>query len=106
MKHVASKLTLAGMLALSSLITTPMTRAAASTDAQAARQAALKAKHDALVLKKYDKNGNGVLDPDELARKAANEARMKVLREARQRKAAERAQAARQAAPAPAAAAN
>jgi hypothetical protein len=54
-----------------------------------AKQAAdAKAKHDAAVLKKYDVNHNGVLDPDELASRQANEQRMQILRDAKNKKSA------------------
>ena len=102
MKTSASKIALlVSALAASCLLATPAVRGAdAQPDAKAQKAAAQKAKHDALVLQKYDKNHNGVLDPDELARKQANDERMRALREAKQRKAAERAKAAATATPA------
>ncbi|HVU34943.1 MAG TPA: hypothetical protein VHE61_16030 [Opitutaceae bacterium] len=63
-------------------------------DEVAKQQADAKAKHDAAVLKKYDKNANGVLDPDEAAANQANVEKMRALREAKAKKAAERAQSA------------
>ena len=103
MKTSVSKITLlVSALAASCLLVTPAVRGAdTQPDAKAQKAAAQKAKHDALVLQKYDKNHNGVLDPDELARKQANDDRRRALREAKQRKAAERAKAAPTAAPAP-----
>lgn len=53
---------------------------------QAKEASDLKAKHDAAVLKKYDKNHNGVLDPEELAAKQANDQKMQVLRDAKNKK--------------------
>jgi hypothetical protein len=93
MNTSASKLALfLSALAVSSLFITPVVRAADDpADAKAQKAAAQKAKHDAEVLKKYDKNGNGVLDPDEQAAKQANDDKMKALRDAKKRKAEERA---------------
>src|SRR5262245_48897302 len=63
MKKTASKLTLiAGMLAIACMLTVPAVRAA-DDDAKAEKKKK-KAEAD---LKKYDKNGNGKLDPDEEA---------------------------------------
>ncbi|MGH7957950.1 MAG: hypothetical protein ACREH8_13220 [Opitutaceae bacterium] len=63
MKKPASKLTLiAGMLAVACMFTVPAVHAA-SDDAKAERKKK-KAEAD---LRKYDKNANGKLDPDEEA---------------------------------------
>ncbi|PTX96455.1 hypothetical protein DB354_07270 [Opitutus sp. ER46] len=82
-------------LAVSCLLATPAVRAAGTDtpDTPSAKQAAAQAKKDAEILKKYDKNANGVLDPDELAKRQANVEKMKALREAKKRKAEERAKA-------------
>lgn len=64
MKKPASKLTLiAGMIALAFSVAMPPARAA-DDDAAKAEKKKKKAEAD---LKKYDKNGNGKLDPDEEA---------------------------------------
>jgi len=69
MKKPAYKLTLiASMLAIASVMTVPALRAA---DADADK-AAKKAKKEAADLAKYDKNGNGKLDPDEEAMRKAD----------------------------------
>ena len=96
MNTSASKLTLlVSALAVSSLFATPAVRGAdAQADVAAQKAAAQKAKHDALVLQKYDKNHNGVLDPEEQAAKQANDDKMRALREAKKRKQEERAKAA------------
>jgi hypothetical protein len=63
MKKPASKLTLiASMLAVACMMTVPAVQAADD-----AEKAAKKAKKAAADLKKYDKNQNGKLDPDEEA---------------------------------------
>ena len=63
MKKPASKLTLiASMLAVAFAVTVPAVQAADD-----AEKAAKKAKKAAADLKKYDKNKNGKLDPDEQA---------------------------------------
>ena len=63
MKSPASKLTLiAGVLAMACMFTVPVVNAA-SDDAKAEKKKK-KAEAD---LKKYDKNANGKLDPDEEA---------------------------------------
>ena len=73
MKQPASKLTLiTGMLALACLFTVPMANAA-SDDAKADKK---KKKLDA-ELRKYDRNGNGRLDPDEEAARRADAEREK-----------------------------
>jgi hypothetical protein len=67
MKKLSSKLTLlASVLAVACMFTVPTVRAA-DEKADAAAKAEKKAKRDAENLKKYDKNGNGKLDPDEEA---------------------------------------
>lgn len=64
MKKPASKLILlAGMLAIAGMFTVPAVRAA-DDDAAKAEKKKKKAEAD---LKKYDKNHNGKLDPDEEA---------------------------------------
>ncbi len=63
MKKLSSKITLlASILAVAGMFTVPAVRAADD-----AEKAAKKAKRDAENLKKYDKNANGKLDPDEEA---------------------------------------
>ena len=63
MKKTVSKLTLiASMLAVACMLTVPALQAA--DDAEKAAKKAKKAEAD---LKKYDKNANGKLDPDEEA---------------------------------------
>lgn len=63
MKKPASKLTLiASMLAVAFAVMAPVAQAADD-----AEKAAKKAKKAAADLKKYDKNNNGKLDPDEEA---------------------------------------
>ena len=96
MNKVASKLTLlAGALAVSCLFAAPTLRAAdEKVDPKVQAAADRQAKHDADVLKKYDKNGNGILDPEEQALLQANQEKMRVLREAKKKKAADRATAA------------
>jgi uncharacterized glyoxalase superfamily metalloenzyme YdcJ len=65
MKKLASKTILfTSLLALAGLFATPVVRAQAD---DAAKKAEKKAKKEAADLKKYDKNGNGKLDPDEEA---------------------------------------
>ena len=73
MKKPASKIALiVGALAIACMFTVPAVRAA--NDAE---KAAKKAKRDADNLKKYDKNGNGKLDPDEEAAMKADQAKAK-----------------------------
>lgn len=68
MKKPASKLTLiASMLAVAFAVTVPAVQAADD-----AEKAAKKAKKQAADLKKYDKNQNGKLDPDEEAARMAD----------------------------------
>ena len=76
MKKPAFKLALlAGTLAIACLAAAPAVRAADKDDA------AKKAKRHADLLKKYDKNGNGKLDPDEEAAMKADLAKAKAGRE-------------------------
>ncbi len=64
MNKFTSKVTLlASVLAVAGMFIVPAARAADD----AATKAEKKAKKDAADLKKYDKNGNGKLDPDEEA---------------------------------------
>lgn len=78
MKKPASKLILiAGMLAVTCMLTVPPVRAAADDDAKAEK----KKKKAAADLKKYDKNGNGKLDPDEEAALKADQAKAKAEKE-------------------------
>ena len=80
MTKLTSKLTLiVGALAIACLFTTPVVRAADEKDA-AAVKAEKKAKKDAENLKKYDKNGNGKLDPDEEAALKADQEKAKAER--------------------------
>jgi hypothetical protein len=73
MKKPASKLILiAGMLAVACMLTVPAVNAA--TDDAKADKKKKKAEAD---LKKYDKNANGRLDPDEEAAMKADAARKK-----------------------------
>jgi hypothetical protein len=68
MKKPASKLTLiAGLLAIACTLTVPAVRAADDKKDDPAVKAEKKAKRDAEMQKKYDKNQNGKLDPDEEA---------------------------------------
>jgi hypothetical protein len=81
MKKPASKLILiAGMLAVACMLTVPAVRAA-DDDAKAEK----KKKKEAADLKKYDKNGNGKLDPDEEAALKADQAKAKAEREKKKR---------------------
>lgn len=54
-----------------------------SSDSDAQKRAE---KREANALKKYDKNANGVLDPDEQAERQANIDRMRGVREAKKKK--------------------
>lgn len=73
MKTPASKLTLIiSLLALGSMFALP-----AANAADDAEKAAKKAKKEAANLKKYDKNANGKLDPDEKAALEADVAKAK-----------------------------
>jgi hypothetical protein len=75
MKKLASKLTLlVGVLAIACMFTVPTVRA--QDDKEKAKQEK-KAKRDAEILKKYDKNGNGKLDPDEEAAYKADQEKAK-----------------------------
>ena len=77
MKKPASKLTLvAGMLAIACSLTVPALHAA-NDDASKAAKKAKKAEAD---LRKYDKNGNGKLDPDEEAAMKADQEKAKAER--------------------------
>ena len=78
MKNPASKLTLIiGLFALGVLAATAI--AAERRDEAPAKSE--KAKQDAENLKKYDKNGNGKLDPDEEAAMKADQAKAKRKKE-------------------------
>ena len=73
MKKLSSKLTLlASVLAVACMFTVPAVRAADD-----AAKAEKKAKQEAADLKKYDKNGNGKLDPDEIAARDADREKAK-----------------------------
>lgn len=73
MKKTASKLTLiATMFAAAFVFAAPALRAADD-----AEKAAKKKKAEAAALKKYDKNANGKLDPDELAAQKADQEKAK-----------------------------
>ena len=73
MKKLTSKLTLlASVLAVACMFTVPAVRAA--DDAEKAAKKKAKQEAD---LKKYDKNGNGKLDPDEEAALKADVEKMK-----------------------------
>jgi hypothetical protein len=77
MKNPASKIALAACaLAVACVFTAPLVGAADKEDA-----AAKKAKREADALKKYDKNGNGKLDPDEEAAMKADQAKAKAEKE-------------------------
>jgi hypothetical protein len=81
MKKPASKLTLiASLLAVAGFFAVPAIHAAESKD-EAAVKAEKKAKRDAENLKKYDKNGNNKLDPDEEAAMKADQAKAKAEKE-------------------------
>ena len=68
MKKPASKLILiAGMLAISCMLTVPAVNAASAEE-----KAEKKKKKAEADLKKYDKNANGKLDPDEEAARKAD----------------------------------
>ena len=74
MKKLTSKIALiASLLAVTGMFTFPAYAADEKADAAAAK----KAKHDAEMLKKYDKNGNGKLDPDEIAARDADREKAK-----------------------------
>jgi len=80
MKKPASRIILVvGLFAVACGFAAPALRAA-DTDAE---KAAKKKQKEEAALKKYDKNGNGKLDPDE---KAAMEADLKKARDAKQKK--------------------
>ena len=100
MKTSGSKLALLiSALAVAFVFTAPIVWAAGeTTDAKAQKAADAKAKHDAEVLRKYDKNGNGVLDPEEQAARQANVDKMKALRDMRKHKSDERKASAEKAA--------
>ena len=73
MKTSTSKFTLIlSVFAVACAFTVPAVRAADDTE-----KAAKKAKKEAADLKKYDKNGNGKLDPDEQAALDADVAKAK-----------------------------
>lgn len=79
MKTPAAKLILtASFFAVACAFTVPVARAADD-----AEKAAKKKKKEEADLKKYDKNGNGKLDPDE---KAALQADMQKAKEEREKK--------------------
>lgn len=81
MKKPACKLTLvASMLAIACMLTVPAVRAADDKKDDAAVKAEKKAKRDAEMLKKYDKNQNGKLDPDEEAAMKADMEKAKAER--------------------------
>ena len=85
MKKLASKLTLlAGALAIACMFTVPVVRA--QDDAAAKAKAEKKAKREAEILKKYDKNGNGKLDPDEEAAYKADQEKAKAERKEKKEK--------------------
>jgi spore coat protein CotF len=63
-------------LMVAGMVTTPALRAADD-------KAEKKAKRDAANLKKYDKNGNGKLDPDEEAQMKADQAKAKEAKKAK-----------------------
>jgi 2,3-bisphosphoglycerate-independent phosphoglycerate mutase len=95
MNKTPAKLTLlASALAASFLFAAPMLRAedttapAAETKTEKTvdKKAERKAKHEAEMLKKYDKNGNGVLDPDELAAMKADQDKNKADHKRKQHK--------------------
>ena len=80
MKNSASKITLIlSVLALAGAFFVPA--ASAQDDA-----AAKKAKREAANLKKYDKNGNGKLDEDEIAQMKKDQAEAKAKKEAEKNK--------------------
>src|SRR5215208_4700324 len=77
MKKPAPKLTLiAGMLAIACMLSIPAVRAADDKKDDMTK-AEKKAKRDAENLKKYDKNANGKLDPDEEAALKADQEKAK-----------------------------
>jgi hypothetical protein len=79
MKKLTSKIALiASLLAVTGMFTAPAYAADDKADAAAAK----KAKHDAEMLKKYDKNGNGKLDADELATMKSDEEKAKAEKKA------------------------
>ena len=80
MKKIVSKLTLiASMLAVACMLTVPALQAA--DDAEKAAKKAKKAEAD---LKKYDKNANGKLDPDEEAALKADVEKQKAEKKKKQ----------------------
>jgi capsule polysaccharide export protein KpsE/RkpR len=68
------------MLAVACMLTVPALHAADSD----AEKAAKKAKKAAADLKKYDKNGNGKLDPDEEAAMKADQEKAKAEKKKKQ----------------------
>lgn len=70
----------AGALAFTGLFTAPMVRAQDDQAAKKEKAAERKAKRDADLLKKYDKNGNGKLDADEEAAVKADQEKAKAER--------------------------
>ena len=86
MKKLTSKITLlASLLAVACMFTTPVLRAQGD-DAAAKAKAEKKAKRDADNLKKYDKNGNGKLDPDEDAAMKADMEKAKAEKKGKEEK--------------------
>lgn len=92
MKTPVSKLiTLAGAVALALAFTSMAARA--EETASPGKKADREAKKESAALKKFDANGNGVLDPDEQAARKASEDKARSDRaEKRKARAAERAQ--------------
>ena len=77
MKKLTAKITLlASVMAVAGFFTAPALRAQ-TDDAAAKTKAEKKAKREAEILAKYDKNHNGVLDPDEKAAYEADQAKAK-----------------------------
>ena len=81
MKKLSSKVTLlASILAVAGMFIVPAVRAADDDAAKAEK----KKNKQAADLKKYDKNGNGKLDPDEEAARKADVEKMKAEKKKKQ----------------------
>jgi hypothetical protein len=88
MKKLTAKITLlASALAIVGLFTAPALRA--QGDDATTKKAEKKAKKEAEILAKYDKNHNGVLDPDEKAAYEADVAKAKAEKKEKKEKKAD-----------------
>ena len=86
MKKITLKINLlASVLTVACMCTTPVLRAQGddpAAKAKAEKKAENKAKRDAGILKRYDKNGNGQLDSDEAAAMKAEQEKAKAEKQA------------------------